>query len=349
MNITKDQIIHELRSVVLREVNKNIVDLGMVEDIEIAGTAVKVTVSVVMSDYPDREKFKEEIKNAVRRIKWVTEVKVVLTVMTSAKRAEIYGTAPDEMEGIKKVKKIVAVASGKGGVGKSSVSVNIAVSLAKKGYRAGILDADMHGPDIPMMLDIKERPVGSRGMLIPLEKYGIRVMSTATLAGDGTPVIWRGPLVNKAIKEFLGHVMWDDLEFLIIDLPPGTGDAPLTIADSVPLNGVVMVTTPQKVALSDVRRSIAMFIEHKIPVIGVVENMSYFRVPGSEDEILEIFGSGGGEKIARAFNIPLLGKIPLELAVREGGDKGRPVALGKDSEAARVFDKIAQKIVELTL
>ena len=198
MNITKEQVLGELRNVFVNGLDKDIVTLGMVEDIEIAGTAVKVTVAIVMADYPDKEKFKEEIRRAVRNIKWVTHVQVVLTVMTSARRAEIYGNAPDEMEGIRKVKKIVAVASGKGGVGKSSVSVNLAVGLAKMGYRAGILDADMHGPDIPMMLGIKERPVGSRGMLIPLEKYGIRVMSTATLAGDGTPVLWRGPLVNKS-------------------------------------------------------------------------------------------------------------------------------------------------------
>jgi ATP-binding protein involved in chromosome partitioning len=348
MNITREQVTNELKSVVMPGHQKSIVDLDLVEDIEIAGTAVKVTVAVSMSDYPEKEKFKDSVRSAVRRIPWVTDVRVVLTVMTSAKRAEIYGNAPDEMEGMKKVKKIVAVASGKGGVGKSSVSVNLAVSLAKMGYRAGILDADMHGPDIPLMLGIKERPVGMRGMLVPLERYGIRVMSTATLAGEGTPVMWRGPLVNKAIKEFLGHVMWDDLEFLVIDLPPGTGDAAITIADSVKLDGVIMVTTPQKVALADVRRSIAMFREHRIPVIGIVENMSFFRIPGS-DEILEIFGSGGGEKIAKAFDLPLLGKIPLELAVREGGDSGRPVALDKDSEAAKVFDRIAQKVVDLTL
>jgi ATP-binding protein involved in chromosome partitioning len=348
MNITKEQIIEELKTVSAKGLEKNIVELGMVEDVEIAGTAVKVTVAVVMADYPDKEKFKAEIRRAIMRNKWITDVQVVLTVMTSAKRAEIYGTAPDEMEGIKKVKKIVAVASGKGGVGKSSVSVNIAVSLAKKGYRVGILDADMHGPDIPMMLDIKERPVGSRGMLIPLEKYGIRVMSTATLAGDGTPVLWRGPLVNKAIREFLGHVMWDDLEFLVVDLPPGTGDAALTLADAVSLDGVIMVTTPQKVAMADVRRSIAMFREHRIRVIGVVENMSYFRIPGS-DEVLEIFGSGGGARIAEAFDIPLLGKIPLDPGVRAGGDSGKPVALDSKSEAAAVFDRISQKVIDLTL
>lgn len=349
MNITKEQVLNELRSVKIKELNNNIVDLGLVENIEISGTAVKITVAVIMADYPDKENFKNSIKNAVKRIQWITEVKVALTVMTSAKRAEIYGNAPDEMAGIKKVKKIIAVASGKGGVGKSSVSVNLAISLAKQGYRVGILDADMHGPDIPLMLGINERPVGSKGMLVPLEKFGIKVMSTATLAGEGTPVIWRGPLVNKAIKEFLGHVMWDDLEFLIIDLPPGTGDAALTLADSVPLNGVIMVTTPQKVALSDVRRSIAMFREHKIPVLGIVENMSYFKIPGKSGEVLEIFGSGGGEKLSKAFEIPMLGKIPLDLKLREGGDKGVPVTLEKDSDASKVFDGITNKVVDLTL
>ncbi|NOQ95025.1 MAG: P-loop NTPase [Desulfobacterales bacterium] len=251
------------------------------------------------------------------------------------------------MQGIEEVKRIIAIASGKGGVGKSTVTVNLAIALSKKGFKVGILDADMHGPDIPIMLGIDERPLGSKGMLLPIEKFGLKVVSTGTLAGEGVPIVWRGPLVTKAIKEFLGHVAWGKLDYLLVDLPPGTGDAPLTMAKLVSLDGVIIVTTPQKVALADVRRCIGLFVGQDIPIFGVVENMSFLRVPGvSEEQILEVFGSGGGEKIAKAFKVPLLGKVPLDQKIREGGDAGKPMTLDADSECAKTFDSIAEELLE---
>ncbi len=346
VTLNADVVLDALKDIRDRELEKSIVELGMIQQVELADKAVRVTVAVTMAGCPYRDELKEEVRAALLKIPGIDVAKVIITTMTSEQRARIFGNAPSEMEGMKDVKNVVAVASGKGGVGKSTVSVNLAVTLAAKGFKTGILDADMHGPDIPMMMGTAERPLGSRGMLLPLERYGVKLMSTATLAGDGTPVIWRGPLINKAIKEFLGHVDWGELDYLVVDLPPGTGDAPLTVASTIRIKGVIVVTTPQKVALEDVRRSIALFKTHDVPVAGIVENMSYLKLPGSDNEILEIFGSGGGEKIAKAFRLPLLGKIPLDPSIREGGDSGRPVTLDRDSEAARVFDKITENFLE---
>ncbi len=346
MGVTREQVINALKEVKDPELNKSLVDLGMIKDVEIAGSNVRVTVALTMAGCPLKDKIKADVKEAVKSIPGVEDVSVVLTTMTSAERAKLFGQEPSEMEGMKQVKNVIAVASGKGGVGKSTVSVNLAAALAKRGYKVGILDADMHGPDIPIMLGIKDRPVGSRGMLFPLEKYGIKMMSTGSLAGDGIPIVWRGPLVNKAIKEFLGHVAWGELDYLIVDLPPGTGDAPLTVATTIPIKGVIIVTTPQKVALSDVRRSVGLFLKNEIPILGIVENMSYLKIPGSSD-VMDIFGSGGGEKIAKAFKLPLLAKIPIEPEIRKGGDEGRPVAL-EENEGSKPFFELADKVVELT-
>ncbi len=348
MSISKEQVFDALKEVKDPELHKNLVDLGMVQDVEIAGNAVRVTIALTMAGCPLKDQIKRDVKEAVGKIPGVEEVRVVLTTMTSEQRAKIFGKEPSEMEGMKGVRHVIAVASGKGGVGKSTVSVNLALSLAKKGLKVGILDADMHGPDIPIMLGIKDRPVGQGGMLRPLEKYGIKMISTGTLAGEGTPIIWRGPLVNKAIKEFLGHVDWGHLDYLVVDLPPGTGDAPLTLAQAIPLSGVIIVTTPQKVALSDVRRSIALFNSHKIPVLGIVENMSYFKLPG-QDEIIDIFGTGGGEKIARAFKLPMLAQIPIDPDIRKGGDEGRPIVVDVEREegVVKVFSDLADRVIEL--
>lgn len=345
MAVTRETVLDALKNIQDPELKKGIVELGMIQNIELAGPAVRVTVALTMAGCPFKDQIKEEVRSALLSIPGIEEARVVITTMTSEQRARAFGNEPSEMEGMKQVRNVVAVASGKGGVGKSTVSVNLAITLAHKGFKTGILDADMHGPDIPMMMGITERPLGSGGMLMPLEKHGIKIMSTATLAGEGTPVIWRGPLVNKAIKEFLGHVAWGELDYLVVDLPPGTGDAPLTVASTIPVKGVVIVTTPQKVALEDVRRSIALFKTHDVPISGIVENMSFLRLPGEENNIMEIFGSGGGEKIARAFKLPLLGKIPLDPAIREGGDSGAPVSLDAGSDAAVAFEKITDNML----
>jgi ATP-binding protein involved in chromosome partitioning len=328
-------------------INRGLVELGVIKDIEIAGSSVRVTVALTMSGCPRKNQIKDDVEKAIRSLKGVSDVRVILTAMTSEERAKLLGQEPSEMQGLKEVKRIIAVASGKGGVGKTTVTVNLAISLSKKSFKVGILDADMHGPDIPIMLGIDDRPVGSKGMLLPIEKFGLKVISTATLAGEGVPIVWRGPLVNKAIKEFLGYVAWGELDYLLVDLPPGTGDAPLTMAKLISLDGVIIVTTPQKVALADVRRCIGLFTGQSIPIFGIVENMSYLRVPGvSGEQIIEVFGSGGGEKIANAFRVPLLGKVPLDLKIREGGDTGKPMTLYSDTECANIFDNIAEELLK---
>ncbi len=345
MPLEKSDVLEALKKVEDPELHKSLVELGMIKDLEINGDAVRVTVALTFAGCPLKSKIRQDVEEALRSIQGVGHVEVVMTSMTSEERARLFGQAPTEMEGIKEVKKIVAIASGKGGVGKSTVSVNLAVALAKIGASTGILDADFHGPDIPVMLGIEERPIGSKGMLLPLEKYGIKVMSTATLAGEGVPIVWRGPLVNKAIKEFLGKVKWGKLDFLVIDLPPGTGDAVITITKSIPLDGVIVVTTPQKVAISDVRRAMGLFKGQGIPIWGIVENMSYLKLPGDDKGKMDIFGSGGGEKLAKAFKVDLLAQIPLDPQIRIGGDNGRPVAIER-SEVSEPFYEMAEKIKE---
>lgn len=347
MTVTKEKILDALKKVKDPGLKKDLVELNMIKDIEIVGSAVRITVALTMAGCPMKNQIKDDVEKAVHGIEGVSEVKVILTTMTSEERAKLLGQEPSDMKGIEKVKRIIAIASGKGGVGKTTVAVNLAITLSKKGFKVGILDADMHGPDIPIMLGIEERPLGSKGMLLPIEKFGLKVISTATLAGEGVAIVWRGPLVNKAIKEFLGHVAWGDLDYLLVDLPPGTGDAPLTMAKLISLDGVIIVTTPQKVALADVRRCIGLFVGQNIPIFGIVENMSFLRVPGvTEEQILEVFGSGGGEKIAKAFNIPLLGKVPLDQKIREGGDTGKPITLDADSDGAKIFDSIAEGLLK---
>ena len=347
MTVTKEKIWDVLKKVKDPGLNKGLVELGMIKNIEIVDSAVRITVALTMSSCPMKNQIKDSVEEAIHGIEGVSDVRVILTTMTSEERAKLVGQEPSEMQGIKEVKSIIAIASGKGGVGKTTVAVNLAIALSKKGFKVGILDADMHGPDIPIMLGIDERPLGSKGMILPIEKFGLKVVSTGTLAGEGVPIIWRGPLVNKAIKEFLGHVAWGELDYLLVDLPPGTGDAPLTMAKLISLDGVIIVTTPQKVALADVRRCIGLFIGQSIPIFGIVENMSYLRVPGvSGEQILEVFGSGGGEKIANAFRVPLLGKIPLDPKIREGGDTGKPMTIDADNECVKIFDNIAEELLE---
>ena len=345
MAIDKNTVLESLKKVDDPELHRSLVDLGMIKDVEIKGDAVRVTVSLTFAGCPLKNKIKQDVEEAVRSIDGVGHVEVVLTTMTSEERARLFGEVPSEMDGIKEVGKIIAVASGKGGVGKSTVSVNLAIALNRLGMQTGILDADFHGPDIPVMMGINERPLGSRGMLLPLERHGVKVMSTGTLAGDGVPIVWRGPLVNKAIKEFLGKVKWGKLDFLIVDLPPGTGDAVITISQSIPLDGVIVVTTPQKVAVSDVRRAMGLFKAQEIPILGIVENMSYLKVPGGAGEVIDVFGSGGGEKLAKAFKVDLLAQVPINPEIRIGGDNGMPVAVKRD-EASEAFYVLAEKIRE---
>jgi ATP-binding protein involved in chromosome partitioning len=243
-------------------------------------------------------------------------------------------------------KSVIAVASGKGGVGKSTTAVNLAVSLQRLGAKVGLLDADVYGPNVPMMMGVKEERanVTENQELIPFEGHGVKVMSIAFLVEPGKAVIWRGPMLHNIIRQFLTKVQWGDLDYLIVDLPPGTGDAPLSLVQSVPLTGAIVVTTPQQVALSDVRRSLAMFQEVKVPVLGLVENMSGFYC-AELGKVVPMFHGEGGKVLSQEYNIPLLGQVPFDPAVGEGGDHGVPISISKpDSVQAKAFGKAAQHI-----
>ena len=244
------------------------------------------------------------------------------------------------------VKHIIAVSSGKGGVGKTTVSVNLAISLAKTGASVGLLDADIYGPNVPLMMGLNQQPdVHDDEKIIPLEAHGVRFMSLGVITDANTPIIWRGPIVGKVIQQFMMDVHWGELDYLVVDLPPGTGDAQLTLSQTVPLSGAVIVTTPQNVALEDVHRGIEMFRKVNVPLLGIVENMSYFLCPCCGDKT-PLFGDGGGTRVADAFSLPLLGQIPIQPEIRIGGDEGQPISLG-DNEPARSFADVAKKLKEM--
>ena len=256
--------------------------------------------------------------------------------------------SPQRPEILPNVKHIVAVASGKGGVGKTTVSVNLAVSLAKQGAAVGLLDADIYGPNVPLMMGAMAQPKSREQKILPIENHQVKFMSLGLIAGENTPIIWRGPIVGRMVQQFMIDVVWAALDYLIVDLPPGTGDAPLTLVQTVPVGGAVIVTTPQSVALEDVYRSIAMFRKVEVPVLGVVENMSYFQCPCCGDRT-PLFGEGGGQHIAEAFGLPLLGQIPIQPDICERGDAGLPIALDDNPNAHPIstsFAEIATSVAE---
>lgn len=285
----------------------------------------------------------DEIKQVVGALAGVISVHVQLEAMTDEEREKLFPTHP--LAGIKKVKHTLAVASGKGGVGKTTIAVNTALALQKQGYKVGLLDADVYGPSVPLMLAISDnKPDMDAGMLVPVEKFGLKIISFGMLLKKGQALIWRGPLVTNAIRQLLGEVMWGELDYLVIDLPPGTGDPSITVARELPEMQVLMVTTPQEVALADVRRAVELFAKMKRPVLGFVENMSYFQSSHSTERI-EIFGSGGGQALSRETGLPLLGAIPIDMEISRSGDNGEPLMIASPtSETAQIFLNIAMKI-----
>lgn len=327
--LTESAVLDALRTVQEPELGGDLVTRNMVKDLRIEGADVAFTIELTTPACP----LKDEIEADVRRaLAPVGASNIAIAWGATVRRAT--PRAADQL--VPGVKNVVAVASGKGGVGKSTVSVNLAVALARSGASVGLLDADITGPNIPMMMGVSGQPVSSpNNRIVPLERHGVKVISIQFFVPEGQPIVWRGPLVGGAIQQFLRDVEWGELDYLVIDLPPGTSDAQLTLAQSVPISGAVLVTTPQEVALSDVAKALAMFKRMSVPVIGLVENMSAFVCPHC-GEAVEIFGRGGGERFAQEQGLDFLGKVPLDVSVRQGGDVGVPAVAQREPGPAAV-------------
>lgn len=336
-HITEAQVLDALRGVMDPELEKDLVTLNMIKDIKISGTKVSFNLMLTTMACPLKKELEAASISAVRAIPGVTEVAIETGAQVPQSKK-----MPEKAQ-IPGVKNTIAVASGKGGVGKSTVAANLALALAKTGAKVGLLDTDIYGPSLPLMFGIHE-PIQATPdeKLIPLEKFGVKLLSVGFMLDEETPLIWRGPLVMQLIKQFLMGVEWGEIDYLVIDLPPGTGDVQLTLVQTIPLTGAVIVTTPQDVALIDARRAIKMFHEVKVPVLGIVENMSYFVCPHCNGTS-EIFSHGGGQKTSDRYQVPLLGKIPLDMEIREGGDNGMPIV---ESDPASVHSKSFVEIAQ---
>ncbi|MTA13139.1 MAG: P-loop NTPase [Actinobacteria bacterium] len=360
---TSDQIIDVLRPVEDPELRRSIVDLGMVRHVQIDGGRVGVQVALTVAGCPLRNEIQRRVTEAVLQLDGVVEVGLDFTVMTDQEREAVrlmlhgnpaatagQGQAHGHAEGRKvpfsepgsKTRPLL-ISSGKGGVGKSSVTVNLAVALASQGYQVGVVDADIYGYSVPRMLGADRDPVVIDQMLVPPESYGVRCISIGYFVPEGQAIIWRGPMLHKALEQFLTDVFWDEPDFLLVDMPPGTGDIALSLSQYLPRGEVYVVTTPQPAAQKVAALSAAMAAKVNLPVKGVIENMSWFT--GDEGTRYEIFGAGGGQELADELGVPLLGKLPLVPALREGGDDGRPITVADpDSEAAQCFQQIARTI-----
>jgi ATP-binding protein involved in chromosome partitioning len=338
------KILEVLRPVQDPELRKSLVELNMIRNVQVDGGQVSFTLVLTTPACPLRQFIMEDCERAVKTLPGVETVSIEVTAETPQQKA-----LPDRA-GIAGVKNILAVSSGKGGVGKSTIAVNIAVALAQAGASVGLIDADIYGPNAPTMLGLGAAKVtvrqGARGEILePAFNYGVKLVSMGFLIDPDQPVIWRGPMLNGVIRQFLYQVAWGDLDYLIVDMPPGTGDAQLTLAQAVPMAGVVIVTTPQTVALQDARRGLRMFQQMQVPVLGIVENMSYFIPPDLPDRQYDLFGSGGGEKTANELGLPLFGCVPLEIPLREGGDQGIPIVINRpESASAQALTAIAQRV-----
>ncbi|MDE3234690.1 MAG: Mrp/NBP35 family ATP-binding protein [Bacteroidota bacterium] len=336
--MTEADILKALSNVQEPDLGKDLVTLNMVKDIVIDGSKVSFTVVLTTPACPLKDMIGNACENAIRLlVSKEAKVKVNFSSNTSTNRK-------DTQQMLSGVKNIIAVVSGKGGVGKSTVSANLALALAEGGAKVGLMDADIYGPSVPIMFGVRgERPmmheVGGKGMIIPLEKYGIKLMSIGLLVDEKNAVVWRGPMASSAIRQFVTEVDWGELDYLVIDMPPGTGDIHLTLMQTVPVTGAVIVTTPQNVALADAKKGIAMFAQAQInvPIIGLVENMAYFTPEELPNNKYYIFGKEGGKKLAEEYELPFLGQIPLVQGIREGGDSGVPAMIGGDGVSQTAF------------
>lgn len=344
--ITTEKILAALQNVQEPDLGKDLVTLNMVQDIEIKGAHVSFTVVLTTPACPMKDMMRTACENAIRLlVSKEAIVTVNFTAQTSSRRVDAGAILPQ-------VKNIIAVFSGKGGVGKSTVAANLALALSQGGASVGLMDADIYGPSVPIMFGVRgERPlmedVNGKGMILPLERFGIKLMSIGLLVDEKNAVVWRGPMASSAVKQFVSDVKWGALDYLVIDMPPGTGDIHLTLLQTVPVTGAVIVTTPQDVALADAKKGIAMFgqAQLNVPLIGLVENMSYFTPAELPNNRYYIFGKQGGRRLADEYDIPFLGEIPLVQSIREGGDQGVPAMMGDESITKQAFSQFASLVV----
>lgn len=320
------------------DLNRDIVGLGFIKDLRIDAGRVAFTIELTTPACPVKDQMRDQARAAVLQVPGVTGVDVA---MSARVREAIGGEGPRQP--LPGVKNIIAVGAGKGGVGKTTVSVNLAIALARCGGKVGMIDGDIYGPNVPIMLGLKTQLITDGQKIVPAEKYGLQVISMGFLAQDDAPIIWRGPMLHGALQQFFREVKWIDLDYLIIDMPPGTGDVALSLSQTVPVAGAIVVTTPQQVSLADTRRAVAMYRKLNIPTLGIIENMSHFACPNCHHEA-DIFGSGGGERLAGELGVPFLGRVPIYQPIREGGDQGVPLVVSEpESPAARAFMAAAER------
>ncbi len=333
-NDLESRVWDALRGVKFPGMSRDIVSFGFVQRVEVTGDKARVELEMQTHNAQAAARVREEVERSLKAVEGLAGAEVILAVKAPPAAAQAAPAAAQNVNLIPGVRHVVAVASGKGGVGKSTVAANLAIKLGQLGYSVGLLDSDIYGPSVPMMLGINEKPQVIENRVLPFEKYGIKAMSLGFIVDTDTPVIWRGPMVMKAIEQMLGDVEWGELDYMILDLPPGTGDAQLTVTQKVPLAGAVIVTTPQDVALIDARKGLAMFRKVNVPVVGIVENMSTFVCPHCGHDS-DIFKKGGGERTAKELGTAFLGRIPLDPAIVEGGDAGVPIVVAQNDGPAR--------------
>src|ERR671918_1067444 len=338
MQVEQTSVLAALKVVKDPDLNRDIVGLGFIKDLAIDGGTVAFTIELTTPACPVKDQMRDQAAAAVRALPGVADVDVRMTANVRSVSAPETGRTP-----LPGVKNVIAVGAGKGGVGKTTVSVNLAIALAKCGGRVGILDGDIYGPNVPIMLGLQTQLTTDGQRIVPAERYGIQVISIGFLTSEDAPVIWRGPMLHGAIQQFFREVAWKDLDYLIVDMPPGTGDVALSLSQTVPVVGAIVVTTPQQVSLADSRRAVRMYQKLNIPTLGIVENMSYYACPNCHHES-DIFGHGGGEQLAEDMNVPFLGRIPIYQPIREGSDRGVPLVIAEPASAAsRAFLTVAER------
>jgi ATP-binding protein involved in chromosome partitioning len=338
MAVEQAAVLDALKVVRDPDLGRDIVTLGFVKDLAVEGGKVSFTIELTTPACPVKDQMRDQARAAVSQLAGVTSVDVNMSARVRS--AAIGEGAKQPLPG---VKNIIAVGAGKGGVGKTTVSVNLAIALARCGSKVGLIDGDIYGPNVPIMLGLRTKLVTDGQKIVPAEKYGLQVISMGFLTEDDAPVIWRGPMLHSALQQFFREVRWIDLDYLIIDMPPGTGDVALSLSQSVPVAGAIVVTTPQQVSLADSRRAVAMYRKLNIPTLGVIENMSFFECPSCHHES-DIFGHGGGESMAKTLEVPFLGRLPIYQPIREGSDAGVPLMVSEpESIAAQAFMAVAEQ------